>query len=134
MPDNNQGADGPQTASRVDKPWGHQIIFAATPYYAGGVDMVSQGESLSLQYHQRRDETLYLHEGKLWVEVEDDAGAMSCFEVGPGCSVRFPAMRKHRITAIEDSVIFEVSTPDLDDIVRLEDRYGRVEPNPGPRR
>ncbi len=134
MPDNNQGADGPQIARRVEKPWGYQLIFVVTPSYAGGVDVVKKGYSLSLQYHEWRDETLYLHEGKLQVQVEDDEGAMSTFEVRPGCSIRFCASRKHRVTALEDSVIFEVSTPDLDDIVRLEDRYGRVEPNPGPRR
>jgi len=133
MPDNDQRADGPQIASRVDKPWGYQLIFAATPFYAGGVDAVEKGQSLSLQYHECRDETLYLHEGKLRVEVEDDRGAMHMFEVGPGQSIRFFATRKHRVTALEDSVIFEVSTPQLDDTVRLEDRYGRAERNPSGR-
>jgi mannose-6-phosphate isomerase len=132
MPDNDQRADGPQIASRVDKPWGYQLIFAVTPSYAGGVDVVKKGQSLSLQYHEYRDETLYLHEGKLQVQVEDNEGAMSTFEVRPGWSIRFCATLKHRVTALEDSVIFEVSTPHLEDIVRVEDRYGRVEPNPGP--
>jgi mannose-6-phosphate isomerase len=130
MPGNSQMDAGLQIVRRVEKPWGYQLVFAVTPWYAGGVDVIKEGHSLSLQYHQRRDETLYLHQGKLQVELEDDTGAMNAFQLGPGQSVRFCPRQKHRVTALEDSVIFEVSTPQMDDVVRLEDRYGRAETDP----
>jgi len=126
MPGKGQGADGVQVVRRIEKPWGYQLIFALTPWYAGGVDVIEGGHSLSLQYHERRDETLYVHQGMLRVELEDETGAMNSFGLGPGQSVRFTAMRKHRITALERSVIFEVSTPQMEDVVRLDDIYGRI--------
>ena len=126
----DQVDDGPRDAARTDKPWGYQLMFAVTPSYAGGVDVIREGHTLSLQYHHCRDETLYLHDGRLLVELEDKAGAMQSFEMEPGQSIHFCPPRKHRVTALKDSIVFEVSTPHLNDIVRLEDRYGRGNKRP----
>ncbi|HUT16023.1 MAG TPA: SDR family NAD(P)-dependent oxidoreductase [Anaerolineae bacterium] len=130
MTSTDQVDDGPRAAARTAKPWGYQLMFAVTPSYAGGVDVVRKGHGLSLQYHLYRDETLYLHDGRLLVELEDEAGTMRRFEMEPGRSIRFCPMRKHRVTALEDSVVFEVSTPQLEDVVRLQDRYGRADKQP----
>ena len=118
-------ADTPQPAEHIDKPWGEYVLFAVTPAYAGGVLLMKRGHSASLQFHRERDETLYLHTGRMMIETEDSLGTMHEFEMSPGHSIRFRPGRRHRISALEDSVIFEVSTPHVDDIVRLEDRYGR---------
>lgn len=120
----------PEPATRIDRPWGYQLLFAVTQFYAGAVDVVHKGHSLSLQYHQCRDETLYLHQGRIRVEIEDATGALHTLEMQPGQSIRFLPGRKHRVAALEDAVIFEVSTPHLQDIVRLEDLYGRVTVEP----
>ena len=110
---------------RVPKPWGEEIIFAETERYAGKILVVRRDEILSLQYHQRKDETLYLHRGsvRLWIEEGGSLREM-VLSVGDSCRIR-PGTR-HRLQALEDSEVFEVSTPELDDVVRLEDRYGRV--------
>jgi mannose-6-phosphate isomerase-like protein (cupin superfamily) len=126
MRDQEQGDEGPRFARSVDKPWGEQLVFAVTSTYCGAVDVVRQGQSLSLQFHQLRDETLYLYQGSLQVKFEDESGAMRCVDMSPGQSIRFRPLRKHRITALTDSVIFEVATPQLDDVVRLQDIYGRA--------
>jgi mannose-6-phosphate isomerase-like protein (cupin superfamily) len=110
---------------RVAKPWGEEIIFAHTERYAGKVLKVRAGESLSLQYHERKDEALYLWEGRLRVHIERD-GRVEDRVVEPGEALHFPPGTRHRIEAIVDAVLFEVSTPELDDVVRLEDRYGRA--------
>ena len=109
---------------RVDKPWGEEIIFAETERYAGKVLVVRRGEILSLQYHDRKDETFYLARGKarLWIE---EAGALVEVIMNPGDARRVTPGTRHRLEALEDSELFEVSTPELDDVVRLEDRYGR---------
>ena len=110
---------------RVEKPWGEEIIFAETDRYAGKVLVVKQGEILSLQYHRKKDETLYLYRGRvrLWIERE---GHLVESEMRVGDVQRVPPNTRHRIEALEDSEIFEVSSPELDDVVRLEDRYGRA--------
>jgi len=110
---------------RVPKPWGEEIIFAHTERYAGKVLKIRAGESLSLQYHERKDEALYLWEGRLRVRIEHD-GQVEERVVEPGEALHFPPGTRHRLEAIADAVLFEVSTPELDDVVRLEDRYGRV--------
>lgn len=126
MTDQRQDEEGPRFAHHGDKPWGDQFIFAVTSSYCGAVDVVRQGQSLSLQFHRQRDESLYLYQGALLVEFEDETGAMGSVEMKPGQSIRFLPLRRHRITALLDSVIFEVSTPPLDDVVRLQDLYGRI--------
>jgi len=121
----------PQTATRIDKPWGYQLLFTVAAPYSGAVDVVRKGHSLSLQYHRQRDETLFLYQGLLRVELADEMGVMHTFTLEPGQSIRFLPLRRHRIHAVEDSVIFEVSTPELDDVVRMADLYGRVDQEPG---
>ncbi len=110
---------------RVPKPWGEEIIFAHTARYAGKVLKVRAGESLSLQYHERKDEALYLYEGRVRLYTEA-AGRSEERVVEAGEALHFPPGTRHRMEAIADAVLFEVSTPELDDVVRLEDRYGRA--------
>jgi quercetin dioxygenase-like cupin family protein len=111
--------------SRVEKPWGYELHWAKTDRYVGKVIHVNRGHALSLQYHNRKDETIYLWSGKLLFEIEVE-GRLQASELAPGDAVHVTPGTVHRMTAIEDSDIFEVSTPELDDVVRLEDRYGRV--------
>jgi mannose-6-phosphate isomerase len=113
-----------KSPSRVDKPWGYELHWATTDRYVGKLIHVNKGHALSLQYHNRKDETIYLHSGKLLFEVKD-GDAMVQREMKPGDRIHVPPPTIHRMTAIEDCDIFEVSTPELDDVVRLEDRYGR---------
>jgi len=105
----------------VDKPWGREIWYAHTDRYAGKVLEVSKGHLLSLQFHERKHETLYLLSGRMRFTLEE-----AVFEWCPGLSVEIRPGARHRMEALEDSVILEVSTPELDDVVRLEDRYGRA--------
>ena len=111
---------------KVDKPWGHEVIFAATERYAGKLLVVRAGESLSLQFHKVKDESWYVLEGRVQLEFGAPGERMLVSEVvGPGASFRLRPGTVHRVSAIEDTTILEVSTPELDDVVRLEDRYGR---------
>jgi mannose-6-phosphate isomerase len=112
--------------TRVEKPWGYELHWAKTDRYVGKVLHVKAGHALSLQYHDKKDETIFLWTGKLLFEI-GDANAIEKREMLPGESVHITPKTIHRMTAIEDSDIFEVSTPELDDVVRLEDRYGRIE-------
>ena len=110
--------------TRVDKPWGHELHWAKTDRYVGKVLHVKAGHALSLQYHNRKDETMYLYSGKMVLETEQQ-GELVKREMRPGDSVHITPKTVHRITAVEDCDVLEVSTPELDDVVRLEDRYGR---------
>ena len=109
---------------RVEKPWGYELHWAKTERYVGKLIHVVKGHALSLQYHNLKDETIYLHAGKLLFEIEE-AGQLTQREMLPGECVHITPKTVHRMTALEDSDIFEVSTPELHDVVRLEDRYGR---------
>jgi len=112
---------------KVDKPWGHELIFAVTDRYAGKVLVVDAGESLSLQFHRVKDEAWYVLEGRAELELgAAGEGVLTTEVVGAGASFHFPPGTVHRLSAIEETTILEVSTPELDDIVRLEDRYGRT--------
>ena len=112
---------------RVEKPWGHEIVFAHTERYSGKVIFVRAGEQLSLQYHERKDETVYVHSGRIEIEIGEAGQESRAVEVvGPGASFRLAPGTVHRWRALEDSLVLEVSTPELDDVVRLEDRYGRA--------
>jgi mannose-6-phosphate isomerase-like protein (cupin superfamily) len=113
------------TAQRVNKPWGHERLWAWTDDYVGKLLHVKAGESLSLQYHERKDETIALLSGRVELEHGDDECALSSRMLEPGDCFRVTPGTRHRLTAIEDSDLLEASTPDLDDVVRLEDRYGR---------
>src|SRR4030042_4031492 len=110
---------------KIEKPWGFELLFAQTPKYAGKLIFVKKGHRLSLQCHQKKDETLYFHQGKALLEIGDE-GKMVSKTLLPGQSIRIPPPTRHRLQAIEDPTIFEVSTPELDDVVRLEDDYGRA--------
>jgi mannose-6-phosphate isomerase len=111
---------------KVDKPWGHELIWAATERYVGKLLHIRAGEALSLQYHRVKDETIMLLSGRMTLIYFHDGEephsrelvAREPFHIRPGL--------RHRMIAIEDTEILEVSTPELDDVVRLEDRYGRV--------
>lgn len=109
---------------RVDKPWGYELHWARTDRYVGKLIHVNQGHALSLQYHNRKDETIFLWSGRLTFEIEVN-GQLEARDMRPGEAVHVTPTTVHRMTAVEDSDIFEVSTPELDDVVRLEDRYGR---------
>ena len=111
---------------RVDKPWGHELIWAHTDEYVGKVLFVKAGHSLSLQFHRVKDESWYVQHGRAEVQIGAPGKAVLTTEVlGPGAALRFRPGTVHRITALEDTLIIEVSTPHLDDVVRLDDRYGR---------
>ena len=111
---------------KVEKPWGHELIWAEAEQYVGKVLFVKAGESLSLQFHRRKDESWLIHAGRAKVELGSAGEALLDEEVvGPGSAFRFRPGTVHRVTALEDTTILEVSTPELDDVVRLEDRYGR---------
>src|SRR5262249_55745958 len=109
---------------RVEKPWGYELHWAKTDRYVGKLIHVNARHALSLQYHNLKDETIFLHSGRLLFEIEID-GQLTKREMLPGERVHVTPKTVHRMTAIEDSDIFEVSTPELHDVVRLEDRYGR---------
>jgi mannose-6-phosphate isomerase-like protein (cupin superfamily) len=112
---------------KVDKPWGHEVIWAVSDSYAGKILFVKAGESMSLQFHNVKDEAWYVLEGRAKLELGAAGERMLNNEViGPGAAFRFPPGTVHRLTAVEDTTIVEVSTPQLDDVVRLEDRYGRA--------
>ncbi|HEV2854215.1 MAG TPA: cupin domain-containing protein [Thermoanaerobaculia bacterium] len=111
---------------RVDKPWGYELIFAHTERYVGKILHVDAGHALSLQYHEVKDETLYLAEGEVELVVEED-GALVSTTLRGGDSYHIKPGTRHRMVAGENGCdIIEVSTPELHDVVRLEDRYGRV--------
>ena len=111
--------------ARVDKPWGHELIWAATDEYVGKILHVKAGHRLSVQYHERKDETSYVLRGRLHLLKGPSADDLSSTEVGEGAQWRTRPGEIHTIEAIEDADVLEVSTPHLDDVVRLTDAYGR---------
>jgi mannose-6-phosphate isomerase-like protein (cupin superfamily) len=111
---------------RVEKPWGFELIWAEAEAYVGKILFVRAGQSLSLQFHNVKDESWYVQEGRAKLELgEVGQGVLDTEVIGLGACFRFRPGTVHRVTAIEDTTIVEVSTPHLDDVVRLEDRYGR---------
>ena len=110
---------------RVEKPWGYELVYAATDRYLGKVLFIRAGEQLSLQFHRKKDEIIYVHSGRIELEVGEPGRTPDNEVVGPGRAFRFKPGTVHRWRALEDAFVLEVSTPDLDDVVRLEDRYGR---------
>ena len=115
-------ADGPR---RVEKPWGHELIWAHTDRYVGKVLVIEAGKRLSLQRHLVKDESILVTAGRLLLTLEDATGAVVIEELGPGDHRHVPTGRIHRYEAIERTELMEVSTPELDDVVRLEDDFGR---------
>ena len=110
---------------RVDKPWGWELVWAEADAYVGKLLFVRAGEALSLQYHERKDESWLVQEGRARLELGEVGGDLAPVEIRVGDAFRFRPGTVHRVTAIEDTLVIEVSTPQLDDVVRLEDRYGR---------
>jgi mannose-6-phosphate isomerase-like protein (cupin superfamily) len=110
---------------RVPKPWGYELIFAHTDRYVGKILHINRGESLSLQYHEMKEETLYVFDGELRLTVEHD-GDRRELTLRKGEAFHIPPRMIHRMEAIADTDVAEVSTPELDDVVRLDDRYGRT--------
>lgn len=112
---------------RVEKPWGWELIWAESEFYVGKLLFVTAGSALSLQFHKVKDETVHVHSGKVQWEIGEAGSTVLDTEVvGPGTSFRITPGTIHRMTAIEDTLMLEVSTPHLADVVRLEDRYGRA--------
>jgi len=111
---------------KVDKPWGWELVWAEADAYVGKLLFVRAGESLSLQYHEVKDESWLVHDGRARLELGEVGGELESFEIARGDAFRFRPRTVHRVTAVEDTLVIEVSTPQLTDVVRLEDRYGRT--------
>jgi mannose-6-phosphate isomerase-like protein (cupin superfamily) len=111
---------------KVEKPWGYELIWAVTDLYVGKVLFVKAGHSLSLQFHRQKDESWLVQSGRAKLELgEVGEGVLKEVVIAAGAAFHYPPGTVHRVTAIEDTTILEVSTPHLDDVVRLEDAYGR---------
>jgi quercetin dioxygenase-like cupin family protein len=115
-----------QVPERVDKPWGYELIWAHTSQYVGKVLHIHSGESLSLQYHEVKDETIFLFSGEMRLWVGSDSGALEEIRMVPGDAVRVLPGTVHRMQAVTDCDVMEASTPQLGDVVRIQDRYGRA--------
>lgn len=122
MPNEAEERTPPQ---RVEKPWGYELWWAETPFYAGKILHVDAGHRLSLQMHREKDESSYLLSGRLLLTRGASAEELTTEEIGPGFAWRVEPGTVHTIEALEDADVLEVSTPHLDDVVRLQDRYGR---------
>ena len=125
---------GPQAtvyrAQQQDKPWGREQIYAAAEgKYVGKIIHVTAGHSLSLQYHERKDETMFMISGEAEIQYGPVHGGLTTRRFAPGDVIHLPAMVVHRVTAISDLVFAEASSADVgwrEDVVRLEDAYGRT--------
>ncbi len=110
---------------RVAKPWGEELIWALTDRYCGKRITIETGKRLSLQVHERKDEWVFVMSGRLRLHLEDDAGVVRVEELGAGESRHVPVGRRHRFEAAERVELIEVSTPEIDDVIRIEDDFGR---------
>jgi mannose-6-phosphate isomerase len=113
------------TPRKVEKPWGWELVWAEAGDYVGKLLFVRAGESLSLQYHEVKDESWLVQEGRARLELGEVGGELETFEIAAGDAYRLRPGTVHRMTAVEDTLVVEVSTNHLTDVVRLEDRYGR---------
>ena len=109
---------------RVEKPWGHELIWAHTDRYVGKLLHIKKGHKLSLQYHNKKDETVHVQSGEMIFQVDEGQGLVDKL-MKAGDSYHIQPLTKHRMVAVTDVDVLEVSTPELDDVVRLEDAYGR---------
>jgi mannose-6-phosphate isomerase-like protein (cupin superfamily) len=127
LPEPNAPASesGSDASRRVDKPWGHELIWTHTDRYVGKLIVIEAGRRLSLQKHLRKDESILVISGRMRLHLEADDGTIVAIELGPGDHRRVPVGRVHRFEAIERTELVEVSTPELDDVIRLEDDFGR---------
>jgi mannose-6-phosphate isomerase len=113
-------------ATKVDKPWGYELIWALTDDYCGKILFVKAGEALSLQFHREKEESWLVYSGRARLDMAAPGEKVPKSEVvGAGATFRIRPGTVHRVSALEDTTILEVSTPQLEDVVRLEDRYGR---------
>ncbi len=110
----------------MEKPWGYELRWAVTDRYLGKVIHINKGEALSLQYHRLKDEFQYVIRGSVEMELGGAGSELTRHKMEAGDTLHIAPGTRHRLTALEDTDIFEVSTPEIDDIVRLEDRYGRA--------
>ena len=110
---------------RVDKPWGYEDRWAITDRYLGKILHIAAGQALSLQYHHVKDECILVAKGEMDLQLDDDSGTLVTHRLKEGDTVHITPGRKHRMIAVTDVDVFEVSTPEIDDVVRIEDRYGR---------
>ena len=110
----------------VEKPWGHELIWARTDRVVGKLLVIEAGQRLSLQKHAVKDESIYVVRGRMRLHLEDDDGVVQTSELGPGDYRHVPPGRVHRFEAIDRVELMEVSTPELDDVIRLEDDYSRA--------
>ncbi len=115
-----------QKIQTVEKPWGYELIWSHTKTYAGKVIHIRKGHQLSLQYHQEKEESIFVYSGSMHLILENDQGDLETILLNAGEAHHIPVKRKHRMIALEECEILEVSTPQLNDVVRLEDSYGRV--------
>lgn len=111
---------------RIEKPWGHELIWARTDRYVGKILHIEPGHALSLQYHERKDETIHVLRGELRFWVGPSAAELVEVPLGVGQSFRIEPGMVHRMEAVTETDLLEASTPELEDVVRLEDRYGRT--------
>jgi mannose-6-phosphate isomerase len=111
--------------ARVGKPWGYEVRWAVTDRYLGKLIHINRGEQLSLQYHVQKDESILIMSGVLDLVLEDERGEVRTHRMSPGMTARVRPGRRHRFVAVEDCDLVEVSSPEIDDVVRLEDSYGR---------
>ncbi len=115
----------PSDIVKVPKPWGYELIWAKTDRYAGKILHINSGHALSLQYHNVKEETLFVWSGRLLFEMGKVDAPLTTVELKAGEKIHVAPKTVHRMTAIEDCDLFEVSSPETDDVVRIEDRYGR---------
>ena len=115
---------GPFEVRRVEKPWGHEIIWAHSEQYVGKVLHIRAGHALSVQFHHQKDETIHLLRGEMIYRVKDGA-VLTDVTLRAGQSFRNTPGTVHQMEAVTDCDVLEASTPHLDDVVRLSDRYGR---------
>ena len=114
-----------ESSQRIEKPWGYELIWAKTAAYVGKILFVKAGESLSLQYHNEKEETLFLETGQCQILTGPTPEKLTTLELSPGDIFHVSPKTLHQIIAVTDCRLFEVSTPQLSDVVRLKDRYGR---------
>jgi mannose-6-phosphate isomerase len=121
-----QPGSGRVKVVRVPKPWGHETIWAQTERYVGKILHINAGQELSVQYHNKKDETVHLLSGEIIYRVKGDADLLEDVQLKLGESFRITPGTVHQMLALTDCDVLEVSTPELDDVVRLSDKYGRA--------
>jgi mannose-6-phosphate isomerase-like protein (cupin superfamily) len=125
MAEKNSPGSGRVKVVKVPKPWGHEMVWAQSDRYVGKILHIKAGHELSVQYHNRKDETVHLLSGEIVYRVKSTSGQLEDVQLKPGESYRITPGTVHQMVALTDCEVLEVSTPEVDDIVRLSDKYGR---------